>query len=113
MTVGAELDALHAESRGDWDRARSCWDFAGKPEEALRCARSAGDLTAAADLASRTRSADAALLGWARDIVDLLDARPPTGRLESAELEVIRRRFGTVLGVSDPPQPPRPGKQRK
>lgn len=113
-TVGAELDALHAESRGEWDRARACWDFANKPEEALRCARSGGDLRAAADLASRTRSPDAALLDWGRDLIDLLDARPAPGQLEPAELEMIRRRISLALGVgNDAPQPQRKERRRR
>lgn len=83
--LGAVLDATHAEANGDYDSARILWEKANRAADALRCAREHRDFREGARLAAGLGHDDAETIAWARDLAELLRARPAKGRLSDSE----------------------------
>lgn len=96
---GAAFDGERDELHEKFHSAAQHWEAANRPADALRCARAAADFATAARLATTLKSEDAASLAWARDMVELLAARPP-GNLYAAEQGAIRTSLQRALGAA-------------
>lgn len=86
------LDAQHAEACSEFATAAITYEELGELADALRCYRQQPDLKSAARIAATAASGDAAILGWAAELEDVL-ARRPAGSLREPEADALRSRF--------------------
>lgn len=97
---GAIFDAERDEARGEFRSAAQHWETAIRPADALRCARAMADFATAARLATKVKSDDAPGLEWARDVMELVTARPP-GALSTVEQAAILAKTAHALGTAE------------